>query len=395
MRPGPLDLYGYKGRHRKPSDTSTAARNIAVTAGVVAAVMSGDVSPAQAAPGMPGEDAWQRLRACESGNNYSVNTGNGYYGAYQFDLGTWRGVGGQGYPNQATPLEQDYRARALYRSRGWSPWACARVLGLTANPIYGYWAPPISIRVTQTFVIGQPVTVSGTVAPSAFVRVYAKNYGSTTYGEAANVRADSRGRWAATFRPYGGASYYAVSGGQRSATVTASGLFRPSLSAPGSTPLNAGYTLTGRARPGGSVTVYLKPYYRQTWLGARTVRVDSHGNWSTVWRGTTDFTFTVRGEVAGPTRTVPVATTAAPQEQPLTQPQAAAGGTVLGGSARPNTGLTVFVRKAGTTAWGRMADTRSDAQGRWLARLASSGDYEYFAKSANGRASAVQRISVP
>jgi LysM repeat protein len=62
------------------------------------------------------------IRAGESGGNYATNTGNGYYGAYQFDLGTWRGVGGTGLPSQASPAEQDMRAQMLYDRRGCSPW---------------------------------------------------------------------------------------------------------------------------------------------------------------------------------------------------------------------------------------------------------------------------------
>ncbi len=73
---------------------------------------------------------WSRLRMCESTNRYPINTGNGYYGAYQFDLPTWRSVGGTGYPHLATPAEQDHRALYLYRMRGWQPWTCATKLGL-------------------------------------------------------------------------------------------------------------------------------------------------------------------------------------------------------------------------------------------------------------------------
>lgn len=62
---------------------------------------------------------------CESSGRYTVNTGSGYYGAYQFDLSTWRSVGGRGYPHQASPREQDHRALYLYRMRGWQPWECA------------------------------------------------------------------------------------------------------------------------------------------------------------------------------------------------------------------------------------------------------------------------------
>ena len=51
-------------------------------------------------------------------------------GAYQFDLPTWRSVGGKGYPNLASRAEQDARALILYRTRGWQPWQCASILGL-------------------------------------------------------------------------------------------------------------------------------------------------------------------------------------------------------------------------------------------------------------------------
>lgn len=74
---------------------------------------------------------WARLRQCESGGRYGIVSANGrYYGAYQFDLGTWRSVGGAGMPHQASPVEQDFRALYLYRMRGWQPWTCARKLGL-------------------------------------------------------------------------------------------------------------------------------------------------------------------------------------------------------------------------------------------------------------------------
>jgi hypothetical protein len=86
------------------------------------------VTPADAAS----SEDFARLRQCESGNNYKANTGNGYYGAYQFELRTWRGLGYSGYPHTAAPSTQDAAARELQADRGWSPWpACARKLGLT------------------------------------------------------------------------------------------------------------------------------------------------------------------------------------------------------------------------------------------------------------------------
>lgn len=75
--------------------------------------------------------AWQALRICESGDNYSTDTGNGYYGAYQFALSTWQSLGYSGLPSQATPAVQDAAAQRLYDIAGWSPWpVCSAQLGL-------------------------------------------------------------------------------------------------------------------------------------------------------------------------------------------------------------------------------------------------------------------------
>lgn len=58
----------------------------------------------------PYEDWLYSTRMCESGGRYDTNTGNGFYGGYQFTLSTWRAAGGSGMPHLAEPLEQDYRA---------------------------------------------------------------------------------------------------------------------------------------------------------------------------------------------------------------------------------------------------------------------------------------------
>lgn len=72
--------------------------------------------------------AWlARTRACESGGNYSTATGNGFYGAYQFVIGTWYSVGGTGNPANASKLEQDYRAVLLLKRSGAGQWpVCGR-----------------------------------------------------------------------------------------------------------------------------------------------------------------------------------------------------------------------------------------------------------------------------
>lgn len=65
---------------------------------------------------------WAALAQCESGGNPSINTGNGFYGMYQFDLQTWRSVGGYGLPSNASAAEQTKRAQILYNQRGAQPW---------------------------------------------------------------------------------------------------------------------------------------------------------------------------------------------------------------------------------------------------------------------------------
>lgn len=64
----------------------------------------------------------ERMAQCESGGRWHINTGNGFYGGLQFDLQTWNAVGGFGFPNQNTELEQKYRAVKLIRIRGFQPW---------------------------------------------------------------------------------------------------------------------------------------------------------------------------------------------------------------------------------------------------------------------------------
>lgn len=66
------------------------------------------------------------IRDRESGGNYAINTGNGYYGAYQFDRSTWLSNGGGRYASVASGAPswaQDHIMWKTYQARGWSPWA--------------------------------------------------------------------------------------------------------------------------------------------------------------------------------------------------------------------------------------------------------------------------------
>ena len=77
----------------------------------------------------PTPEQWRQLRFCESTETYNIDTGNTFYGAYQFTWETWGTVGGSDNPADAPPAEQDARARLLYADRGSQPWPiCGRFL---------------------------------------------------------------------------------------------------------------------------------------------------------------------------------------------------------------------------------------------------------------------------
>jgi len=83
-----------------------------------------------------GWSTWDRLARCESdidgtGADWSINTGNGFYGGLQFTLSSWRAVGGSGYPHHASRAEQIYRGEKLQARQGWGAWpSCSRQIGL-------------------------------------------------------------------------------------------------------------------------------------------------------------------------------------------------------------------------------------------------------------------------
>lgn len=70
-------------------------------------------------------EALARLRSCEG--SYTSNTGNGYYGAYQFDKQTWGKYGGYEVASDAPPSVQDEKAWQTYKARGWQPWPTCKI----------------------------------------------------------------------------------------------------------------------------------------------------------------------------------------------------------------------------------------------------------------------------
>ncbi|MEU8522127.1 transglycosylase family protein [Streptomyces sp. NBC_01216] len=113
-------LFSAKGKHRRPSK-ATRALALAGVAGVAVAaplMAAGSASAATAAE-------WDTVAQCESGGNWSINTGNGYYGGLQFSASTWAAYGGTAYAataNQASKSQQIAIAEKVLAGQGKGAW---------------------------------------------------------------------------------------------------------------------------------------------------------------------------------------------------------------------------------------------------------------------------------
>jgi hypothetical protein len=104
-----------------------------IAVGTKVAEVSQPIKAAKSALGTaPAGTVWAQLAQCESSGNPSAVSRNGlYYGLYQFSLPTWKAMGGEGLPSQATAQEQTRLAEKLQARSGWGQWpACSRKLGL-------------------------------------------------------------------------------------------------------------------------------------------------------------------------------------------------------------------------------------------------------------------------
>ncbi len=120
----------------KPARPTTVARGTKQPAVQTATAAPAAPAPAAAssAPAVAGGSVWDAIAQCESGGNWSINTGNGYQGGLQFSPSTWAAYGGTAYAptaNQATREQQIAIAEKTQASQGWGAWpACTAKLGL-------------------------------------------------------------------------------------------------------------------------------------------------------------------------------------------------------------------------------------------------------------------------
>jgi hypothetical protein len=104
-------------------------RNIGTAVKVASVAGAMAVAPIVMGIGTANADSvnWDAIAACESGGNWAIATGNGYYGGLQFTPGTWHANGGSGMPNQASREEQIRVAENVLRSQGIGAWpSCGR-----------------------------------------------------------------------------------------------------------------------------------------------------------------------------------------------------------------------------------------------------------------------------
>ncbi|TQJ35480.1 LysM peptidoglycan-binding domain-containing protein [Arthrobacter sp. SLBN-122] len=129
----------------------TAARRGVTLAAVSAAGLALSATAANAATPT---STWDALAQCESGGNWSINTGNGFSGGLQFTPSTWAAYGGTGSPENASREQQIAVAERVQASQGWGAWpSCSSQLGLSG----GGGAPVQSAPVQAAPVQAAPV----------------------------------------------------------------------------------------------------------------------------------------------------------------------------------------------------------------------------------------------
>ncbi|MFD9489563.1 transglycosylase family protein [Streptomyces sp. NPDC059991] len=124
-------LLSGKGKHRRPSKAVRVVTLAGVTGAAVAAPLmaAGSASAASVS-------TWDAVAQCESGGNWSINTGNGYYGGLQFSQSSWAAAGGTQYASRAdlaTKGQQIATAEKLLAMQGPGAWSCAGAGNLTSG----------------------------------------------------------------------------------------------------------------------------------------------------------------------------------------------------------------------------------------------------------------------
>ena len=142
-------------------------KNTSIRRTAAALAIGGAVAATLSMPAANAVDGatWDALAQCESGGNWSINTGNGFYGGLQFTQQSWNGVGMSGSPATATRAQQIEAGERLLAIQGWGAWpACSAKLGL-----YGKTGAAPTYTEPTTTVAAQSQTQQTYTAPAAQV----------------------------------------------------------------------------------------------------------------------------------------------------------------------------------------------------------------------------------
>lgn len=124
-------MHQTKNHTRRPA--SRAARVVTGGLAVAGAAVAG-VLVMPTAANAADDATWDALAQCESGGNWAINTGNGYYGGLQFSQSTWEANGGVGNPADASREEQIRIAENVLATQGWGAWpSCSAQIGATGS----------------------------------------------------------------------------------------------------------------------------------------------------------------------------------------------------------------------------------------------------------------------
>jgi len=136
-----------------------------------ASAVAGTGLIALAAPAQAATSIWDKVATCESTNNWSINTGNGFYGGLQFTISTWNGFGGQEFADRAdhaTREEQITVAQRVLAVQGPGAWpACSKYAGLTKSNGGATSAPAASAVSTTRAVAKASAPTKKTTAAKA------------------------------------------------------------------------------------------------------------------------------------------------------------------------------------------------------------------------------------
>src|SRR3954447_2312416 len=186
----------YRGRHRVPTQTGQIVAKSTAAGTAFALPIVGMSTAAQAAI----EGQWDNVAHCESGGNWHINTGNGYYGGLQFTSSTWLGYGGGHHASRAdlaSKSEQIAIAEKVLAAQGWGAWpVCSQYRGAPTHS--EAWAPaqtkPASTSAMRTTSHHRTATHHRTRSTRAMYVVKAGDTLSAIAG-----RHDVRGGWRALY----------------------------------------------------------------------------------------------------------------------------------------------------------------------------------------------------